>query len=205
MKNEDIIKKTIDSYEEIAGEYYSAHLNVSTMKNQIDFFIKNLPGKNILDIGCAFGRDAKYFTEMGFDVFGVDLAPNFIKIASKNVPDAKFTQMDMRFLDFPENSFDGLWICSSFLHIPKDLARKTLIGFKKVLKKNGLMYVCVKQGNSEGFVRCDKYNSNKERYFSYYLSEKFKKLVEDAGFKIIKFSTEKKKDIWLNIFARKLK
>ena len=136
----NVVAKTIETYEELVEDYHKTHFNID-MAPQQSFFIENLTGKKILDIGCGPGRDAKFFFENGFEVVGIDLTSNFIKIASKLVPNAKFIKMDMRKLEFPENYFDGVWVCASFLHIPKEEAKSTLLEFRKVLKTGGLMYV----------------------------------------------------------------
>ena len=128
MTDNNVVAKTIKTYEELAEDYYKTHFDINEIKNIADFFIQNLKGQKILDIGCGPGRDAKYFSENGLEVTGIDLTSNFVKMASQNVPNAKFIQMDMRNLDFAENTFDGIWACASFLHIPKEDAKNTLLG-----------------------------------------------------------------------------
>lgn len=90
MTDENRVAKTIKTYEELAEDYYKTHFDINKIKTISDFFIQNLKGKKILDIGCGPGRDAKYFSEQGLEVTGIDLTSNFVKMASKNVPNAKF-------------------------------------------------------------------------------------------------------------------
>ena len=198
----NVVNKTIKSYEELAGDYYKNHFDINEVKGIIDFFIKKLKGKKVLDVGCGPGRDAKYFSENGLEVIGIDLTSNFVKMASRNVPKAKFIQMDMRNLNFPENTFDGIWACASFLHIPKIEARDTLLGFKKVLKPGGLIYLSVKQGNGERFVKKKEYK-NKAKFFAFYNKNELKNLVKSCGFQIIKLSIDRKRNTWVNVFAVK--
>lgn len=131
MSVKNIVAKTIQTYEETAEGYYKTHFDINEIKNITDFFIQNLKGAKILDIGCGPGRDAKYFYEHDLKVIGIDLTSNFVKMASKNVPNAKFIQMDMRKLDFPENTFDGIWACASFPHIPKKEAKILCLNSEK--------------------------------------------------------------------------
>ncbi|MDP4039665.1 MAG: methyltransferase domain-containing protein [Candidatus Pacearchaeota archaeon] len=147
-----VVAKIIKTYEELAEDYYKTHFDINEIKNIADFFIQNLKGQKILDIGCGPGRDAKYFSEHDLEVTGIDLTSNFVKMASRNVPNAKFMQMDMRNPDFPENTFDGLWACASFLYVPKEDAKNTLLGFRKILKTAGIIYLSVKQGNEKKLV-----------------------------------------------------
>ena len=194
--------KGIELYEKIAEDYYKTHFDINEIKKIADFFIQNLKGQKILDIGCGPGRDAKYFSEHGLDVTGIDLTSNFVKIASRNVPNAEFIQMDMKSLNFPENTFDSIWACASFLHIPKEDAENTLLGFRKVLKPTGLICISVKQGVGEKFVEKKEYKG-RTRFFAFYNKNEFKNLIESCNFKIIKVMIDKKKETWINVFATK--
>ncbi|MBD3360356.1 methyltransferase domain-containing protein [Candidatus Peregrinibacteria bacterium] len=198
----NVVAKTIKTYEELAEDYYKTHFDINEIKNIADFFIQNLKGQKILDIGCGPGRDAKYFSEHNLEVTGIDLTSNFVKMASQNVPNAKFIQKDMRSLDFPENSFDGIWACASFLHVPKEDAKNTLLGFRKILKPAGLIYLSVKQGNEEKFVEKDEYKG-RTKFFAFYAQDEFKNLIESCNLKIVKVLIDNKKDTWINVFATK--
>src|SRR3990172_8502785 len=102
----DVVAETIREYEEKAEEYSKARLNVEpNLKGIADFFIKNLNGKKILDVGCGNGRYAQYFIEKGLEIIGIDAVQAFIKIAKSRVPKAEFKLMDMRKLEFPEDGF----------------------------------------------------------------------------------------------------
>jgi len=104
----DMVAKTIRTYEALAEEYYKTHSDINDIKEFADDFIQRMNGRGVLDVGCGPGRDAKYFSEHNLEVTGIDLASNFIQIASQHAPKARFIQMDMRSLDFPEKAFDGI-------------------------------------------------------------------------------------------------
>src|SRR3989339_2094278 len=99
MPDKSAVARTIQTYEQTAANYHKTHFDINEIKDIADFFIQNLKGQKILDIGCGPGRDAKYFLEHGLDVTGIDLTSNFVKLATQNVPSASFKQMDMRNLD----------------------------------------------------------------------------------------------------------
>ena len=60
-------------------------------------FTGKLPEKGkVLDLGCGTGLPyARSLVEKGFDIVGVDLSEDMVKVASKNVPEASFVQLSM--------------------------------------------------------------------------------------------------------------
>ncbi len=61
-------------------------------------FIGKLPEKGkVLDLGCGTGLPyARCLVEKRFDVLGVDLSEEMVKVASMNVPEASFVQHSLR-------------------------------------------------------------------------------------------------------------
>lgn len=202
MVDENTIQNTIKSYDEFADLYTKAHFQANVEK-QASFFVHNFDGKKILDVGCGPGRDSKFFVDKGFEVEGIDTSVEFVRMATKNVHQGKFYQMDMRDIEFPENSFDGIWVCASFLHIPKKDAKQTILKFRDILTAGGLIYNSVKLGHEEKVVD-SKHNKNFKRFFADYSLEEFKKLHEEAGFEIIYLEIDKKPNgNWIDLFAKK--
>lgn len=198
------IEKTIKNYKKIARGYTKKHIeDLKNIKEIIENFIDNLEGNKILDVGCGPGRDAEYFVEKGLDVTGIDLTSKFVKIASERVPKAEFIKMDMRDLKFPANTFNGIWVFASFLHIPKTEAKKALFEFKRVLKPNGLICISVKKGEGEKFVKTNKYGEKKiKRFFAFYKERELKKLVKSCNFKSERIMEgESDTSDWIYIFA----
>ena len=84
-----------------------------------DRFLEKLEkGSYILDFGCGSGRDTKYFLEQGYRVEAVDGSDELCKRASQ------YTGIQVKQMFFEELSavdkYDGIWACSSILHLPID-------------------------------------------------------------------------------------
>lgn len=81
--------------------------------DEAQLFISNLlnylqPSQKakILDLACGKGRHARFIAERGFDVTGIDLAPESIAFAKKSEHEyLRFRVSDMR-EQFAENEFD---------------------------------------------------------------------------------------------------
>jgi len=147
-------------------------------------FLSMIPenGK-ILDIGCGSGRDAKVFSESGYRVTGVDFSSKMIEVAKEKAPQANFYVMDMRSLNF-DSIFDGAWANASLLHLSKNEFSQVLGKISKSLKPNGLFFIKLKQGASEG-LELDARYSNIKKFYSYYNEYELKELLLEAGFTVL--------------------
>lgn len=110
-------------------------------------FVKNqlgqIPGKKVLDIGCATGELSYRLATEGAEVTGIDLNPDLIAQAksSKNHPGLKFQVGNMLELtnDFQSESFDAI-LCfgNTLVHLLSvDRIREMMDGVNQVLKPRG--------------------------------------------------------------------
>ena len=104
----------VKTYDKIAKSYTKEFFNDRIDLKYLDKFISLLsPKAKILDVGCGPGNYTKYLMEKGFSVEGIDLSKKMIQIAKKKVPNGKFKVMDMRKLEYPDETFDGLCVAYS--------------------------------------------------------------------------------------------
>lgn len=184
---EKTLKKfvTLNSYE-ISALHYEKNTASLHPKEEAGKFIRKLPlHAKILDIGCGPGRDAKIFSELGFDVVGIDFSPKMIEIAKQNVPQASFYVMDIENLTLSPHSFEGVWANCSLLHVPKKNLPAVLHRIHTLLKPSGFFYLCVKRSaEGEVFERDPRYDGL-EKYWSFYEPEELTALLIEAGFSIV--------------------
>jgi|WetSurMetagenome_2_1015567.scaffolds.fasta_scaffold62545_2 SAM-dependent methyltransferase len=85
-------------------------------------FLKKHPIKgSLLDAGCAGGAYAKYFSERGTLVTGVDNHGCFLEHASKHLsPTCNFACADLQRLPFPDKSFDYSLCLDVLEHVNDD-------------------------------------------------------------------------------------
>lgn len=69
-----------------------------------DLFLQHhLRGKKLLDLACGTGETARYLSEAGYQITGLDLSQEMLTIASaKNLPNVRFYQADMTAFRLPE-------------------------------------------------------------------------------------------------------
>ncbi len=193
---EDRITETIDTYNNIVEEYIDyfnskdLHGNVQFQK-EIDVLVNNLEeGSRILDVGTAIGDYPKYLTEKcnkNFEVVGVDSSENMIKVAMKNAPKANFQVMDMRSLEFSDNSFNAIICLATLIHVDDDTAIKILEKFDLMLKSNGLIIINVMEhinGDKEIYEK-EPFNPKYNTYFNRNTKTFFIDWFKEKDYKII--------------------
>jgi len=174
-------------------------------------FISLIPkNAKILDAGCGSGRDCDYFVKHGFEVVGIDLSDKLLEIAKHRLPQVTFLKQDLRRLDFPDESFDGIWACATLHHLARSDMLTVLKKIFTLLKPNGILFVLVKEGVGEEDVK-ESLSSGLPRYYVYYSFDELKKLLEDAGFSNLDIYTWREEErrggrsnlVWLTSFSKK--
>jgi ubiquinone/menaquinone biosynthesis C-methylase UbiE len=185
------IKKTVQFYDRNTDQYIKNTRKLQD-KEWIIKFASLLPKKaKMLDIGCAFGRDCQFFVRKGFNTYGIDLSKQLIKKAKQLVKGANFLVMDMLTLRFSNSYFDGIWCSATLIHLKKVDVPRALQEMNRVLKKNGILYINLKLGAGEKFIK-DKRYGGQEKFYSYFSQAEIKKYLTKGGFQIKNFKKETK-------------
>ena len=172
-------------------------------------FIRNVKHSgHILDAGCGTGRFVKYFMRDGYRVTGIDVSKAMLKIAIRANPDAEFIKMDMRFLRFSEDYFDGIWNSGCLLHLDENGVMATLEESRRVLKQDGTFFVATRTGN-EDLTREEESREGGKINVNYYTPDKLRLLLNKARFEISEMFIESDDYMrpfdYFYIYARKSK
>ena len=163
------IDKTLKYYNENAQSFASGTVSVKFTEVQDKFLEKLNPDAYILDFGCGAGRDTKYFLSRGYQVDAVDGSEQLCRIASEYTG-IKVRQKLFQELDEKEK-YDGIWACSSILHLPKNELKAVFMKMFKALKEDGIIYTSFKYGDFEG--------ERNGRYFTDFTEKTFEEFVQD--------------------------
>ena len=112
-------------------------------KSAVSFVgIENLKGKRILDIGCGYGKDTKYFNTLSANAFGIDFSDEAINMALQHLPkDIVFTVGDVLDIPYSKDYFD-LCFCNCVIHwFSHKNIRKAISEAYRILKKTGLLFL----------------------------------------------------------------
>ncbi|CDI04601.1 putative Methyltransferase type 11 [Candidatus Competibacter denitrificans Run_A_D11] len=127
-------------YDDLA-ETYAAGRHLFDTTPVLEEFARFLPpGVRVLDAGCGAGEPvARYFVERGDTVTGIDLSERMLALARRQVPEATFQRMDVRALEFPPASFDGIAAVYVVFHLPRAEHAALFSGFARVLTPGGAL------------------------------------------------------------------
>ena len=191
---------TIDYYNLNAENFIENTQNVDMHLAQDKFLHLLNEGAAILDFGCGSGRDTKYFLDKGCRVTATDGSAELCRQASV------FTGIEVQEMLFQElddiDTYDGIWACSSILHLPKNELLLVIRKMSDELKSTGIIYTSFKYGDFEG-VR-------NGRYFTDFNEDSFKKFI--AGIPELTIEDHwitgdvrpgRSDERWLNLILRK--
>lgn len=191
---------TLGYYDNHADKFYTSTVDVEFTATQNQFLSKLKNGSSILDFGCGSGRDTKYFLEQGYHVEAIDGSIELCRLASE------YTGIDVKNMLFQELSevkkYDGIWACSSILHLPinelADVMRKMTVA----LKDNGIIYTSFKYGTFTGERNGRFFTDMTEGTFAEFLDE-IDNLEIEEEWKTSDVRPGRGEEKWLNLILRK--
>lgn len=176
------INRRFNEFREWCGTHvYSepdTQLHTMVMDHVIPKLIKDTnltEQQKILDVGCGQGYGMVKFVEGGCtNIEGITLSEEDVKASQ----DRGFTctQQDMSFMDFPDQSFDFLFVRHALEHSPYPLL--TLKEFYRVIRNGGGAYIEMPS------PKCDRPLENYDNHYSIMGPRQWVELFRRAGFKI---------------------
>lgn len=191
---------TLDYYDNHSDEFYKNTVDVEFAATQQRFLQKLKKGSTILDFGCGSGRDTLYFLEQGYHVDAIDGSVELCRLASE------YTGIKVKNMLFQELSaveqYDGIWACSSILHLPSETLTEVMGKMQIALKKKGIIYTSFKYGIFAG--------ERNGRYFTDMTEETFAEFLNGInGLEIEEewitsdVRPEREEERWLNLILLK--
>ncbi len=196
------MNKTIQYYEKNAVDFANDTIEADMTELYLLFQKYCAPGSKILDFGCGSGRDTKYFLSKGYQVDAIDGSLELCKIASEN---AGIIVKHMFFHELEETEqYEGIWACSSILHVPVEELPDILERLHRALVIGGHLYTSFKYGEFSG--------ERNGRYFTDFTIDGFSTLLSNIpGLQIVEtaFTNDvrvgREHEKWLNLIIKRIK
>ncbi|MFB6099873.1 MAG: class I SAM-dependent methyltransferase [Candidatus Nanohalobium sp.] len=172
----------VEFHDRLAEDYLDAF---SEPSDYLENFLQKLDvGSKVLDAGCGAEVDTSYIASEGFEVIGVDLSDEMLRVAQENFGDLDFRKQDLRNLDFPENSFDGIVASFSLIYLEKSDVPKALEDFREMIKDDGLLFISVQIGESRELLVDDPVVEG-DIFMNVVTKNEIHKLLTENGFKVM--------------------
>ncbi len=198
MTNTNI--NTLGYYDTHADKFYNSTVNIEFSKMQNRFLSKLKKDSYILDFGCGSGRDTKYFLEQGCRVDAIDGSAELCRLAGE------YTGIEVKkmfFQDLAEvDKYDGIWACSSILHLPIDELKEVMKKMAAALKENGIIYTSFKYGIFAGERNGRFFTDMTEETFAEFIGE-IEDLEVEEQWTTSDVRPGRGEEKWLNLILRK--
>ncbi|MDE7177976.1 MAG: class I SAM-dependent methyltransferase [Lachnospiraceae bacterium] len=194
------MSETLNYYNQNADQFCKSTISVEFSATQ-NRFLSHLPSAaRILDFGCGSGRDTKAFLEQGYHVEAIDGSEELCKIASQ------YTGIQVRHMLFQELSavseYDGIWACSSILHLSRDELFDVMRKMAIALKPNGIIYTSFKYGTFSGERSGRYFTDMTEETFADFIG-KIENLQVEEEWITSDVRPGRSEEKWLNLILRK--
>lgn len=177
----------------IYDDWYKTQLGrfADNVENNLIFkYLKDLKGKNLLDVGCGTGLYSIMAYSRGATVIGLDISENMLNIAREKTKllslPINFVLGDMDNMPFNDNTFNAV-ISVTALEFSKN-HKNSLKEILRVLKPGCKAVIGVLSESSLwSKKRKEKAQSQKSAYFyaHFFEPKELKRLLIEAGFKSV--------------------
>jgi len=137
--------------------YYNIFKPHEDMSKVLTIF-KKQNVKRVLDLGCGAGRNLIYLSKKEFDMYGIDCAPEGLKIIKENLKKEK-TSCSLKLgnifnkLPYKNNFFDAVISVQVLQHGKVNEIKKAIKEIERVLKPGGLIFITLSGRISKGKIR----------------------------------------------------
>jgi SAM-dependent methyltransferase len=171
-----------DGYDRIADRYleWSALRFSAARRWALDLADELIPrGADILELGCGAGIPMTARLAAGRQLTGIDLSPEQIRRARRNVPEATFRVADVATLDWPATSVDAVVAFYSLTHVPRDEHAALFGRIRQWLRPSGLFLASLGVEDDPGGVEAGWLGV--DMYFSHFSARVSLRLLAAAG------------------------
>jgi len=141
--NEDYYSYINRFFEKWAPVYDFTDLFISGVRWKTVDFTDAKIGSRVLDVCTGTGKQAFAFARKGYDVTGIDLSENMLKVAKKNniYRNVRFETADAANMPFNNSSFDISCISFALHEMPLTIREKVLNEMVRVTKPKGTIII----------------------------------------------------------------
>jgi len=161
------------------------------LRNKIVNIVNARGNSKILDVATGTGGQAFAFAKRGYDVVGIDLSEDMVKVASglNKYENLKFRVADATNLPFEDNYFDISSISLALHDMPLAIREKALKEMSRVTNPKGIITIFDYGLPKNKILRYLVYylvKSHETKYYPEFIKSNLKPLLRKHGIKVEK-------------------
>ena len=185
---------TVNIYNQYVKEYVARFMGLDLYQDTFEPLIELLPPHvKVLELGCGPGNVVRYLKSKrsDLDILGIDLAPEMIKEAQRQNPDARFEVMDLRLAHQLNQKFNALIAAFCLPYISYKDTEALFKSFDHLAAGDALLYVSFMEGPPErsGYEQTS-FTGTDEIYINYYERSVIEALLKAHHYTIEAFYTK---------------
>ena len=205
----------MNGYDEIAESWYNRR-HWTRFKKELEDVATRWKGGRLLNVGCAHGPDFLPFKD-GFELWGLDSSARMISLAVKYAAKFDFSPGlvvgEAACLPFKSGSFDCVISVATYHHLKTPQARAQAFSeLRRVLRPGGEAFITVWNRWQRDFwfrgreVTLPWRTGQGEvmRYYYLFSYGEIKRMLEDAGLKVLKIYPERGYKLPFKYFSRNI-
>ncbi|MEM2160075.1 MAG: methyltransferase domain-containing protein [Candidatus Nitrosotenuis sp.] len=181
--------------------------------------ILNKQKLNMLEIGCGQGRDAIYFSTLGYNVHAFDISEKAIEYLTNLKKSLQLENLNPfvydveKSLPFPKESFDFIYSNLALQFFDIDKLDSIFANISQIIKRNSLFLFSTKKSGDKYHNFGNKINENAFEYkgiIRYFYNDNDLKIILTKNFEIISFeedfheNPDRTTSVWWKVLARKI-
>jgi len=180
------IRESYDSAAAAYARHLSEELECKPLdRHLLNRFAEETRGRGLVaDLGCGPGHVARYLSQQGVTIFGLDVSSRMVAIARSSNPDLDFRVGDMRHLDVSAGRLAGVVLFYAIVH--SDLTELTPLfqEVRRVLVPGGLALVSFHIGDQLVHVD-DLFGARVSLDFRYHMPDRVVGALRSANLEVI--------------------
>lgn len=166
---------------------FSENIDCTEAKGEHKFYFsfakEYIKGKKLLDIGSWTGPFEVLVYNLAKEITAVDIEERALKVLKRNLPKVKCVKAFSHKLPFDDETFDVVTFWDVIEHIPVGYELATLKEIKRVLKKDGYLFLATVDKNFWSDLLDPAYWLVGHRH---YTRDQLESMLSDSGFRIEK-------------------
>lgn len=174
----------------LAPFYNTVTVPISKIRDKVVDYTNAKNGLRILDVGTGTGKQAFAFAKRGYDVTGIDLSEDMLKVAARKnkYENVKFIDADAANLPFKDSSFDVSSVSFALHDMLLSIREKAVKEMARVTKQEGMVVIidyALPENSIRRFLIYHFIKLYEGKYYIEFIKSEFEALLRKSGIEII--------------------